>query len=246
MSTNVESLKHRQDQRLKKVEIAQQDGNARLGREQDASSPRGLRRRLERIRDSLRSIFPGKPQVQRKPLRIVALARWLWRVLLARLLRRSAPEPEPKGWPPSWPILMPESTALRQAWKRRFGEVTQEVVVLDEEAAGRRSDTQRCRAGLERLPQRIQNARCIEMKPPQPGGSAPTSPSRRRGRAGSVESPHESKEHVLTLDDLLNEEVAGPVSELEVEGKFSDVMRQFRAMREHIDEAEQEVLQGTV
>lgn len=261
----VEQLRYAQDQRLTKIETAQHEGDARLGKESVGSSPRGLCKRLERIDERLRAIFPAKPQVPRRRSWIAALAVWLWHVLLVRVLRRPAPEPEPEGWPPSRPILMPLDPDLRRAWKQRFGEVTHEAATLDAEAARRREDADRYESEWGRLPQRLQEARCIEVatRPPmdpaptpsrQPeggriAGSLPTRPRQAatepRQKAPASRSPLEPKTSVLTVEDLLHATIPQPFSAVAIQDKFSDPMNQYQVMLGHIEQVEKEVLLGT-
>ncbi len=254
-----------QERRLRELKMAQAEGDARLGNDTNAGSPRGVCARMRRVRERMRSIFPDAPQVIRVGSWIVALATRLWHMLLGRAPDGPASEPVPKGWPPSWPVLMPRLAPLRRAWKQRFGEVMTDVETLNAEGKKRNETAKHCQDESGGLPERLEKARRLEMRGPRFAEPTPASPRRsllariveflRTWRLDALFESDQaapaarplimSVSRVVTLDGLLNQNVAEPISEEGIQGKFDDPMTQYRTLLEHIDTVEREVLQET-
>jgi hypothetical protein len=250
-----------QQQRLEKLAMRQKEGDARLGKEDEPSSPRGLHKRLKEMCRRMRSMFPRAPQMVPVPSWIRVLAARLWQVILRIVLGRATPpaEREPQGWPPSWPVLMPLEENLRRLWKIRFGKVMAEAQTLKQEADKRRKTAAHYDAEANRKQDRIDNARRVEL--PAQRLSEPTAPedtlfarvieffrtwrlealfpsggTRRPRRSESERGPR-----IVTLDDVLKRDVGKPFSDVEIQQKFASLMEQCQQMLARIDKGMQEI-----
>ncbi len=258
----IENQMSLQMQKLQELKAAQKEGDARLGREADAGSPRGVCARMRRVRDRMCSIFPDAPQVIRAGSWMVAPAARFWHAVLGRVGNRLASEPVPKGWPPSWPVLMPRLPILRRAWKQRFGEVMADVETLNAEGKKRNDTAKQYQGKSDGLAERLEKARRLEMRAPRFAQYTDTSAQRSAlGRMiaflrrwclevwfGSKRAAPEARplttsvSRVVTVDGLVNENVVEPIREEEVGSRLGDLANRCRTMLEHIDIAERETL----
>lgn len=246
-----------------KLKKAQKNGDARLGDEKEDLCPRGLRRRMNYIRERIDSITFIGAQIVRRPFWIVKLVIWLWNIIRRYILGKPTLEPEPKGWPPSWGILLPSHSDLRQAWKERFGLVMVDMELLNGEAAKNRDDTEQYKLELMQLPDRLEKTRRIKLRRQPTEGSLPELHHQtvfariveflRTWRMEVLFEPKppastsrvllEPESYIVTLDDLLNENIGRPLSEVEIQKKFNDPMSQYQMILNHIKSTEGEIEQ---
>ncbi len=171
------------------------------------------------------------------------------------------PEPQPSGWPPSWPVLVPLPENLRRVWMTRFGAVMAEAQALDREATQRRADGEHYASEAKRKQERIDRARRTEWKTP-PAFVVPGEPSaaravgrlrlrqaeallRSRRAAPPGQGTPEAGPQVVTLDDVLRKDVGKPYSETEIQQRFATLIDQYQHLIKRLDTAEQESAGGT-
>jgi hypothetical protein len=250
---------HKAESRIvtQKQKIAKLQNNVKLGDKRLGSDdvlhprgPRGLRRRLEDSRQTLSAIFPRTgPHFKRRRLLdwILRVIRTIWDIFRRFVLGISSQRPQQttENWMPSEPVLLPANKGLREAWRKQYEKVKEDVECLQAQIRKRRTGIEQKDEQIKLLPQRKKNARQFEIRstPSHIASSAPKSLLQKiwifvctwQLDVFRDKSDSDPEVQIVTLNNILSRKLPCLANTKDVNSKLSRIDEQYQEHKKHLD-----------
>lgn len=240
---NIESHMVAQKQAIAKLQENVKLGDKRLGSDDilDPSGSRGLRRRMADSSQTLWAIFPPTgPSIKLGvfPELILRIVRTTWYAFRRFVLGSSAEHPQQttENWLPPGSVLLPANEDLKEAWRKQYEKVKEDVECLRAQTQKRRTSIGQKDEQIGLLSQRKENAR-------QLATPAPKSLLQKIWIFVCIwqldvfrDSPVlEPDVEIVTLKDVLNRALPSLVNTEDVNSRLVKIGDQYREHGKHLD-----------